>query len=359
MSRQEVLNRERAQMVGVQYDETQKVISQMNDLLRSRGGVVGDVALTDFSTAIIDELGAAGMDITQFRQGTSRFNRANRASNNLPYSDPNITYPTSGTKANPWTPEQAAARNAAMDQPAGWSLDPFGSFNPLGNNQVVLSDPASLSAAGREFRANMDALLEQAPAIAADFELSLAKSRKSIARREAVIAKRKIATKVGQEASEAAATAWWKEAQPYFQQQEGVRQAADLAAAERPQLTQRMRMEQDQAQRIAGLEQTPVNNNTSGPMTVSDQGPVGTYDPLIGAHVFEWSNPTTGTKFRTETIYGPETDKAYRTVVQSKTSYTLKSQTKESTAEMLKEAQMAAQEIDPESQVIINDWRNG
>ena len=359
MSQEEVLKRENVQSVAVQYDETQRVISQMNDLLRNRGGVVGDVALNDFDSAIIDELGAAGMDITQFRRGTTRYNRANRATNNLPYSDPTVTFPESGSKANPLTPEQEIERNAAMDQPANWSLDPFGSFNPSGNNQVVLSDPASLSAAGREFRANMDALLEQSPAIAADFELRLAKSRKSIARREAVVAKRKIATEVGQEASRAEATAWWKEAQPYFEQQEGVRQVADLAAAERPKLTQQMRMEQDQAQRVAGLEQTPVNNNTSGPMTVSDQGPAGEYDPLIGAHVFEWSNPLTGTKFRVETIYGPATDKEYRTILDQKRSYTLKSHTEESTAAMVKEAQMAAREIDPESQVIINDWRNG
>ena len=118
-------------------------------------------------------------------------------------------------------------------------------------------------------------------------------------------------------------------------------------------------MEQDQAQKIASLEQTPVNNNTTGPMTTSDPGPYGTYDPLIGAHVFEWSNPLTGTAFRTETIYGPATDKAYRTVLREKTSYTLKSQTKESTAEMVEEAQRAAREIDANAQEIINDWRNG
>ena len=360
MSQEEVLKRENVQAVAVQYDETQRVISQMTDLLRNRGGVVGDVALTDFSTAIIDELGAAGMDISQFRRGTSRFNRANRGPNNLPYSNPEIRYIDSSGGYSPnrpstLTPEQMSERAAAMDQPAGWTLDPFASFNPPANNQVVLSDPANLSAQGKEFRVNFDALLESAPT-AVDFEKALVKSRRAAARAEREAAKKEAATLAIQEETQAATNAWWTQAKPYFQKQEEIRQAADAVRAERPQLTQRMRMEQDQAQKIAGLEQTPVNNNTSGPMTVSDPGPVGEYDPLIGAHVFEWSNPFTGTKFRVETKYGPATDKTYRTIESQTRSYTLKSQTKENTdasrrAVMDEEISNAAE--------ILKDWMGG
>jgi hypothetical protein len=218
MSQEEVLKRENVQRVAVQYDETQRVLSQAMDRFKTTEGTAGEIGFNDFDSAIIDELGAAGMDVSQFRRGTSRFNRANRANNNLPYSNPEIKYTNSSGGYSPnrpstLTPEQMSERAAAMEEPANWTLDPFASFNPPANNQVVLSDPASLSSLGQEFRVNFDALFERAPT-AVDFEKALVKSRKATAKAERAAAKIEAATLAIQEATQAETNAWGTQAKP-------------------------------------------------------------------------------------------------------------------------------------------------